>query len=382
MPMRHLPRFLLTTSVVLLAACGNQAAPVAHSPAAVDVVTATAVDLPIRHDLVGRLAPTRVAEVRARVAGIVLERAYKEGSDVRAGQLLFRIDPAPLQAAVNEKSAALAQAQATANNAATNAKRLRELAKRGVISAQDVDDASAKAASARAAVAQARAALESARLDLSYATVNAPIAGRAGRALVTQGALVGQGSATALTTVEQIDPIYVNFSQPMQLVQQLRAEQVAGKLATRSGDLTVSLKLPDGQRYAHAGTLDFADMAVDPATGAVSLRAEVPNPQHQLLPGMFVDVVLDSGTLKQVYLIPQQAVQRDGTGAYVWLVVDDKVERRGIETRSMQGGNWIVGHGLADGDKVIVNGIQSVHAGDRVAVHAWQPHAAATTATD
>lgn len=368
MTRRLLQGSLLILAIALLAACGGKPAPAKTEAPAVDVTSAHATDLPLTHDLVGRLAPTRVAEVRARVAGIVLARTYTEGSDVKADAVLFRIDPKPLQAALDVKTAALTEAEATARNATATARRYHELAKRGVISKQDVDDADAKAATAVAAVAQAKAAVESARLDLSYTTVTAPIAGRAGRALVTEGALVGQGTATELTTIEQIDPIYVNFSQPMQAVQQLRAEQAAGRIASNGdGSMRVTLKMPDGQAYPEPGKLDFSDMAVDPQTGTVSLRAVVPNPDRALLPGMFVDVTLDSGTLKHVFLTPQQAVQRDAQGAFVFIVASGKIERRDVTTRNMDGGNWIVTQGLKDGDLVVVNGIQSVHPG--LAVH-------------
>lgn len=373
---------VLAISTSLLVACGGKPAAPEPTAAAVDVVTVRAGDLPLTHALVGRLAPTRVAEVRARVAGIVLERVYTEGSDVKRGDLLFRIDPAPLQAALGERQAALAQAGANARNAEATAKRYRDLAAKGVISTQDLDDANAKAATSRAAVAQARAAVESAQLDLSYARVTAPIDGRAGRALVTEGALVGQGAATELTTIEQIDPIYVNFSQPMPVVQQMRAEQASGRVAMNAdGSVRVTLALPDGSVHPEAGKLDFSDLAVDPETGSVSLRAVVPNPDHALLPGMFVNVTLDSGTLKDVVLVPQQALQRDARGAYVYVVEDGKAVRRDVDARGMRGGDWVIHGGLHDGDAVIVNGIQAIRPGAGVTSTPWQPPGAAPAAT-
>jgi membrane fusion protein (multidrug efflux system) len=370
----RLPPILLLATALVLGACSRHEAPAAKT-AEVAVLVATPQDLPLRHKLVGRLAPTRVAEVRARVAGIVLERAYKEGSDVKAGQLLFRIDPKPLKAALDVQQATLAQARVNARNADATAKRYRELAAKGVVSTQDLDDANAKAASANAAVAQAAAAVESARLNLSYADVTAPIAGRAGRAAVTEGALVGQGDATLLTTVEQIDPIYANFSQPMEVVEQLRKEQAQGTLEMqRPEQMQVSLTLPDGSRYDHTGTLDFSDMAVDPDTGAVSLRAVLPNATHRLFPGMFVNITLTMGTLHNIYALPQQAIQRDSEGAYVLVVGgDDKVQRKAVTLRGMHGEDWIVSGGLNAGDRVVVSGIQSARPGGAVHAVAWTP---------
>ena len=361
------------TLLAVVAGCNRSEAPAA-APPEVSVVTASSRDAPLQHDLVGRVAATRVAEVRARVAGIVLERVYKEGSEVEQGQLLFRIDPAPMQAALNEKLAALQQARATAKNARTQATRVEKLAARGVIAQQALDDANAKAASDTAAVAQAEAAVATARLNLSYTEVKAPIAGRAGRALVTEGALVGQGTATELTRIEQIDPLYVNFSQPMEVVEQLRKEQAQGglELDTRS-QMQVTLTLADGSAYGYTGTLDFSDMRVDPETGSMSLRALVPNPDNNLLPGMFVKLRLDAGTLKHVFLVPQAAVQRDGNSAYVLVVGDDgKVQRKNVNARSIQGSNWIIDAGIENGDQVVTSGIQQVRPGQEVHVKPGQ----------
>ena len=243
--------------------------------------------VPITRELVGRLAPTRSAQVRARVAGVLLERVYTEGTDVEPGQVLFRIDPARLQAELNAQEAALARAEADAANAALTAKRYLELRDKRTLSQQDLDTAQAAERTTAAAVKQARANLEIARLDLGYAEVTAPIAGRAGRALVTEGTLVGQGEATLLTTVERIDPIYVNFSQSSGELQDLRKAVVpgSGSDAEAGTGVQVEVLLPDGSPYAHPGNLDFSDLAVDPGTGALSLRATVPNPDKTLLPG-------------------------------------------------------------------------------------------------
>ncbi|HET6632833.1 MAG TPA: efflux RND transporter periplasmic adaptor subunit [Rhodanobacteraceae bacterium] len=356
---------LLALACTALGACSKSAAPPAPPVPQVEVIHVHAQAVPVAHELVGRLAPTQVAEVRARVPGIVEERVYDEGSDVEQGDVLFRIDPAQLKATVRMKEAALAAAKATAHNDAVTASRAEKLADRGVISRQDLDNAKAKAASSAAAVKQAQAALAAARLDLSYATVTAPISGRAGRALVTKGALVGQGSATELTTIKQIDPIYVDFSQPLEEVQNLQQQQAQGRLQVRQkSSMPVKLKLANGTIYPHAGTVDFSDMAVDPQTGAVSLRASFPNPQRVLLPGMFVHVLLTVGQLQQVYLVPQKAMQRDAEGTYLMLVGDDgKVARQPVETSGMRGGDWIVTSGLHEGDAVIVSGLQKVRPG-------------------
>jgi membrane fusion protein (multidrug efflux system) len=345
---------------LLLAAC-NQATsqnPPEPPPPEVAVIEVHPQTVPLTRELVGRLAPTRVAEVRARVAGIILERAYKEGTDVEQGELLYRIDPAPLEAELHAQEAALARARADATNAAATAKRYRELAEKQLVSTQDRDNALAAERTTAAAVKQAQADVESARLDLGYATVTAPIAGRAGRALVTEGALVGQGEATRLTTIEQIDPIYVNFSQSVTELQELRGTMIAQNPAH------VDVLLQDGTPYPQAGSLDFSDLAVDPGTGAVSLRAVLPNPDHTLLPGMFVKLRLTSGAIDNAFVLPQAAVSRDAQGAYALVVdKDGKVMQRRLQTHGMTRTGWIVSGDLADADQVIVEGLQKVQPG-------------------
>jgi membrane fusion protein (multidrug efflux system) len=361
MKQHHLRWALLGASLQLLAAC-NQATPQNPSqsppPAEVAVIEVHPHTVPLNRELVGRLAPTRVAQVRARVAGIILKRVYKEGTDVEQGQVLYLIDPAPLEAALHAKEAALAQAQADAANAAATAKRYRELAAKHLISNQDLDNALAAERSTAAAVKQAEADVESARLDLGYATVTAPIAGRAGRALVTEGALVGQGEATQLTTIEQIDPIYVNFSQTVSELRELRSSSSDGQPAS------VEVLLPDGTPFAQTGRLDFSDLAVDPLTGAVSLRAVLPNPDRSLLPGMFVNLRLTTGAIEHAFVLPQSAVARDNQGAYALVVgTDDKVAKRRLEIHGMTRSDWIVTGDLGDGERVIVAGLQKVQPG-------------------
>ncbi len=368
------PRLLIRTrqgvvavSLLLLAACGEMTAPASPQPSTpeVSVIPAQSQSVPITRELVGRLAPTRIAEVRARVAGIVLARAYSEGTDVKQGQVLFRIDPAPLEATLHAAQAALAQAKANATNAAATAKRYTGLASRSLASRQDLDNALASERTTAAAVKQAQANVEKARLDLDYATVAAPIAGRAGRALVTEGALVGQDTATQLTSVEQIDPIYVNFSQSISELEQLQQAAAKGETALSPANKTkIQVLLPDGTPYPYVGTLDFSDLAVDPATGTVSLRGILPNPDRRLLPGMFVNLRLTEGNIDNAFVLPQAAVQHDSAGAYV-LVVDAKsqVVQRRVQTHHLTGADWVVTGGLADGDQVVVSGVQKLRPG-------------------
>lgn len=377
--MPSIPRWvLLSLGLLFVASCGRpegsragaQAGPGAAKAAPeVKVLEVHPQSVPITRELVGRLAPTRSAQVRARVAGVLLERVYTEGTDVEPDQLLFRIDPARLQAEVRAAEAALARAEADYTNAALTAKRYLELREKKTLSQQDLDTAQAAERTTAAAVKQARANLELARLDLGYADVTAPISGRAGRALVTEGTLVGQGEVTLLTTVEQIDPIYVNFSQSPLELQDLRKSVVSGAAAQASGGIKVEVLLPDRSVHPHAGTLDFSDLAVDPGTGALSLRATLPNPDKTLLPGQFVTLRLTTSQLDNAFVLPQAVLVRDPAGAYV-LVVDEggKVAQRRVQTHGMTRADWILGGDLKDGDRVILSGIQKVKPGDQARV--------------
>jgi membrane fusion protein, multidrug efflux system len=363
-----------TALLAVLAGCGAHAPPPAPPPAQVGVVVAHAQSVPLTRDLVGRMSATRSADVRARVAGVLQKRLYVEGSDVRAGQPLFQIDPAPLQAALDGAEAALAQAQANAINAHVTAERTRNLIASGLVSRADLDNAEAAERSTAAGVLQAKAAVSTARINLSYATVTAPIAGRAGQQSVTEGALVGQGTATLLTTVEQIDPIYVNFDQPAIDIDRLRRAQSSGSVTVaHASQVSVQLTLPDGTRYMHDGMLDFLDVSVDPTTGAVALRGIVPNPDHQLLPGMFVGVRLNSGEVNRAFLVPQAGLLRDNTGPYVLVAgPDDKVIQKRVTVDTLSGPNWVVTQGIAEGDRVIVTGTQNARPGSVVAVVPYQ----------
>ncbi len=374
----HPIRFPAVLPFLLLAACSRSEPP--PPPASeVEVVVAQPGPLAIVQSFVGRISAIRSAEVRARVAGVVQKRAYVEGTDVKEGDLLFVIDPAPYRAALQQRQAALAQARASQENAKARAKRFTDLASSGVVARQDLDDAVAQANTGTAAVQQAAAAVESARLDLSYTTVRSPIAGRASKALVTEGALVGQGEATHLTTVEQIDQVYVDFNQSMSELEALRRQQASGAIELAAPKTQkVRVVYEDGTAYPHEGTLSFADLAVEPSTGAVSLRAVLPNPERALLPGMFVRVSLEQGARQNVYLVPQAAVQRDQNGLFVFTVgADGKATQKPVQAQGMDGGNWIIGSGLQPGDRVIVSGLQRVRPGAEVkAVAAGQGGAA------
>ena len=361
-PLLPLP-LVLVVGVLSLAACNKPAPKKFQMPTpAVTVIKVHSQTVPLSKELVGRLASVRIAQVRARVAGIILKRVYTEGTDVKKGQVLFQIDPAPLEAALHAEEAALAKAQADEKNASLIANRYRGLGKQGLISSQDLDTALANERTTAAAVKQAQANVEKARLDLGYATVTAPIEGRAGRALVTEGALVGQGEATELTTVEQIDPIFVNFSQSVAELQELQDVGPNAKgLASQKN--RVEVILPDHSTYPHSGSLDFSNLAVDPGTGTVSLRAVVPNPDHRLLPGMFVNLRLTIGQADNAYLIPQDAVQRDNQGAYVFVVNAGKVEQRRVETHGLTREDWIVSGSLQEGDEVVIEGLQKIRPG-------------------
>jgi len=351
--------------------------------AEVGVVKAQAQSVPLTRELVGRLSATRSADVRARVAGVLLKRVYKEGSDVKAGQTLFLIDPTPLKATLNTALAALAQAEANATNAHVAAERMRELIKTNLVSRAMLDDAEASERSTAAQVMQAKSNVESARINLSYTTVTAPIAGRSGQQRVTEGALVGQGEATLLTIVEQIDPIYVNFDQPAADVETLRRAQAAGDVtAAERNSAQVQIILQNGEPYAHPGKLDFRDVSVNPTTGALAFRAVVPNPDHQLLPGMYTNIRLTLGELKRAFLVPQSALLRDNAGPFVKIVdADGKVAQKRVVADVLHGPNWIVTSGLDDGAQLIVSGAQRAQVGAPVKVvpaQAEQPVAGST----
>jgi membrane fusion protein (multidrug efflux system) len=367
--------FLFAASLAL-AACGKgQPQQQQMPPPEVGVVKAHAQVVPLTRDLVGRLSATRTADVRARVAGVLQKRLYTEGTDVKEGQPLFQIDPAPLKAALNAQEANLASAQATYTNNHVAAERVRSIADKGLLSKTDRDNAEAAERTAAASVKQAQANVQSAKINLGYATVTSPIDGRAGQQQVTEGALVGQSDATLLTTVEQIDPMYVNFSQAVGELDQLK-RAVAGGTIELNGPSKAKIELmrPDGSPYGISGTLDFADAAVDAATGAVNLRGIVPNPDHTLLPGTFVNVHVTLGELKHAWLVPQAAIQREAQGAFVMVLGSDgKIAQKIVDIYAAQDADMIVTSGLTDGDQIVVSGLMKVRPGQPAKAAAPQP---------
>jgi len=385
---RFLPAALVLA--LLLTACQNPPPP-APPPPEVETRTFTPQTLAVQKELVGRLSAFRSADVRARVAGVLQRRVYQEGQDVKQGEVLFTIDPAPFQAALAQAEAVLAQAQANYANAKAAADRARQLAPEAYVSQSDLDNALAAERSTEAAVQAGRAAVESARINLGYATVRAPISGRADRQQVTEGALVGQGVATLLTTVDQIDPLYVNFSISVAEMSALRAADIHN-----GGQVKVQLRLPDGSVYPHAGQLDFSSDVVDPATGAIALRARVPNPDKRLLPGTYVAVNATVGQQDGVYLVPQAAVLRDPGGAYVLAVVPGEIKdeegkstyagpvvaRRNVNLARAEGGHWVVDGGLNPDDRVIVSGVQRAQIGQPVTLAAAKTSSAPAAARD
>ena len=356
-------------AALVVAGCDGVANPqqqtAAPPPPEVEVVPVARDSVTLTQDLPGRLAPTRTAQVRARVEGIVQKRLFKEGTDVKEGQVLFQIDPKPMQANVSEQRATVARAQAELAQANQTVERYRSLVADNAISKLEYDVALARQKQAQASVDAAQATLARSRLDLGYTTVNAPISGRIGRELVTEGALVGKDEATHMATVEQIDPIYANFTQSSGQLFDLRQAIEAGKLqAVGAREAPVKLILENGSEYRYKGKLIFSDLAVDPTTGAVSLRAEFPNPERELLPGMFVKVRVAQAEKRDALSVPIRAVQTTPQGQQVLTVgPDNKVLPKPIKTAEMKGSEWIVSEGLKGDERVIVNGLQKAQPG-------------------
>ena len=381
------PLLVLT---LLLAGCGKDDAPAAGAPAGppptpqVGVVTATPGDVGLVTELPGRLEASRVAQVRARAAGILQKRLFKEGSDVKAGQPLFAIDAAPYAAAAASAKAGQQRAEANLAQATALAERYKPLVEANAVSKQEYANAVAAQKQAAADVAVGRANVQTAGITLGYATVTAPIAGRIGRSLVTEGALVGQGDATQLAVVQQIDPIYVNFTQSASDVMKLRAALASGQFKRASGPEAASVRivLEDGTEYAQAGRLLFSDLTVDATTGQITLRAEVPNPGGQLLPGLYVRVRLEQAQVANAITLPQQAVTRTAQGDTVMVVsADGKVAPRQVKIGSAKGTQWVVLEGLKAGEQVMVDGFQKLQPGATVKPVPWQAAGPATAAS-
>ncbi|BAL23999.1 efflux RND transporter periplasmic adaptor subunit [Azoarcus sp. KH32C] len=366
---------LSITSALLLAACSGdkppsnaQGAPAPTAPA-VTVVTVQTEAVPMMAELPGRTSPWLIAEVRPQVTGIVKQRNFVEGSEVKAGQVLYQIDPATYQAAYDSAKATLARAEANLYAARIKAERYAELVQIEAVSKQANDEAAAALKQVQADVAGAKAAVDKARVDLDFTRVTAPIAGRIGRSTVTPGALVTANQAAALVTVQKLDPIYVDVTQSSADLLRMRADLAAGKLKrTGSDTVPVQLVLEDGSQYGAEGKLAFSDVTVDQGTGSVMLRAVFPNPKGELLPGMYVRARLSQGVKADAVLVPHGAVSRDPRGNAQVMVVNGeaKVEARTVTADQSQGDKWVVTAGLAAGDRVIVEGLQRVRPGAAV----------------
>lgn len=360
-------RSAVCVATALLAACGSHDQPPPST--AMPIVTVLTVhrgDVPLSTELSGRTSACQVAQIRARVNGIVQQRGFAEGSEVKAQQSLYRIDPAPYQAAVASAQAALQKNQATLAATDSQLDRYRQLVGANAVSKQVFDNAVAAQAGAAAEVASARAALDTARINLGYTTVRSPISGRIATSLVTQGAYVQAGAATLMTTVEQLDPIYVDIEQSSADGLRLRRALSSGQLrADGAGAIKVTLKLEDGSTYERSGSLQFNGVAVDPATGSVTLRALFANPQRLLLPGMFVRASVSQGIDPGAVLVPAASVTRDRQGRATVLVVgaDHKVVQREVRAGTLIGDHWVVDGGLADGEQLVVAGQQRLQPG-------------------
>jgi membrane fusion protein (multidrug efflux system) len=390
MPSMTLPRrpALATaiTAAALLSACGKDPKPAPPVVPEVAILTMATTNVALNIALPGRTAPFLLAEVRARVDGIVQERRFTEGADVRKGEPLYLIDPAPYRAAVKSAEAELQRAQATLASNVSQLNRNRVLVKENAVSKQEFETAEAAQLEAAADVAAAKAALEVARINLGYTTVTAPIAGRSSVSAVTQGAYVQGSAATLMTTIQQIDPMYVDLQQSSSEGLALRREIAAGRVRMEGTDAAkLSLQLEDGSTYSRNGTLAFSGVTVDQATGSVTLRARFPNPDKLLLPGMFVRASVSQGVRQGVMRVPATAVTRTPQGTATVMVVgqDNKVALRTVRTGALVDGFWLVDDGLKAGERVIVSGVQKLRPGTvvKVAAAPAAPAAAPTAAT-
>lgn len=353
---------------LLLAACDGQNAGAPAGAGAeqeVGVVTLRGQSVTLSSELTGRVNATMTSDVRPQVDGIIKQRLFTEGAEVKAGQVLYQIDPASYQASYDQAAAQLKNAEATVQSTRLKSQRYAALVKENGVSQQDADDAKAAYLAAVASVAQYQAALETARINLAYTQVRAPIAGRIGISSVTPGALVTASQSDALATIRALDPIYVDLTQSSAQLLKLRRQQAA---LQRGAVTPVAIKLEDGTPYAHAGKLELTEVAVDEATGSVTLRAVFPNPEHELLPGMYVHATVDNGVDPKAILAPQQGITRNAKGEATALVVDEqnKVAQRTVSAERVVGSNWLIGSGLNEGDRLIVEGTSKVTIGAAV----------------
>jgi len=369
-------------AAMVLAGCGSAKPAPTSPPPQVSVVTVHRASVPITTELPGRTSPYLVAQVRARVDGIVLKRDFKEGSEVKAGQRLYQIDPAPYIAALNSAQASLQKAEANLVSTTAQVERYKVLVAANAVSKQDYDNAVATQGQAAADVATGKASVEIARINLGYTNVASPITGRTGVSLVTEGAYVQASAATLMATVQQFDPIYVDLTQSSVEGLQLRRDVATGQLKVNGSDQAkVTLALEDGREYPQIGSLQFSDITVDQGTGSVTVRAIFPNPRGVLLPGMFVRARIEEGIKDNAFLVPQVGVTHDPKGQASALVVgqDNKVAVRPLQLRGTNGTQWIVEGGLNDGDRVVVAGVQKVQPGAVAEAVESQPATAAAT---
>ena len=369
-----------TLALATLAACsggqpqGGPAAGQTPPPPEVAVVTVQTQSVPVVTELPGRLEASRVAQVRARVPGVVQQRLFTEGSDVKAGQPLFKIEASSYEAALQTAQASQSKAEANLSQASALLERYQPLQAAKAISPQEFLNAQVAQRQAQADVATAKAAVKTAQINLSYANITSPISGRIGRSLVTEGALVGQGEVTQLATVQQVNPLYLNFTQPANEALALKRALAAGSLKKNGNAAEVRVVLDDGSEYALPGKLLFSDLTVDPTSGQVNLRAEIPNPQGALLPGLYVRVRLAQAEVDGGLMLPQQAVTRGATGDVV-MVVDAQgmVTPRPVKLGGALGNQWVVLSGLKGGEQVMVEGFQKLKPKSPVKTVAWVP---------
>lgn len=358
-------------SSVIITACDNKPAvkTTAMEPE-VGVVTLVPSSVNIKSELPGRAVSFEIAEIRPQVGGIIIKRNFIEGDKVSKGESLYQIDPAPLQARLDSAKGALAKALATANNVRLTLNRQSALIKSNYVSRQDYDTTRSQLNEAEANVAVAKADLEQATINLRYANVTSPIDGISGKSSVTVGALVTANQENALVTVQRLDPIYVDLTQSVQDFLRLKEEKANGKIAQQQGKIPVELMLENGKPYRHTGTLEFSDPAVDETTGSVTLRAVFPNPEGEILPGMYVTALLDEGSQQNVLMVPQQGITHNEQGKATALILDQQnvVQLREINAVKAVGNQWLVTAGLRPGDRVIVSGLQRIRPGTKARV--------------
>ena len=375
-PIKLIATLLAILSLLVLGGCESDPGKQAGAPPApeVAVFTVEPQQVTLTTELPGRTSPYMVSEIRPQVSGLIQKRLFQEGSDVQSGQLLYQIDPVPFQVALDTAKAALGRAQANYSAISLKANRYRKLASEKAISQQDYDDAAAALQQVRADIEYYKTAVETTRINLDYTRVLAPISGRIGRSSVTDGALVSAYQPAALATIQQLDPIYVDVNQSSSELLRLKTSQKAGLLTTDGESRKkVRIVLENGTSYAQEGTLQFRDVTVDPATGSFALRIKVQNPEHLLLPGMFVRAVVEEGVVEKAIMVPQQGVSRNPKGEAVALVVDesDTVQQHILTLDRAIGNQWLVSSGLAAGDRLIVEGMQKVRPGTVVKAVPW-----------